>query len=212
MAVIKTNSCKLEWINLTPYINMKIAIALLIIVLLLPGCVSRPKNFTYSYDKENTGLDKLIDINGYYISQRECDSTFYSIYMFYSDGLFTIATASKISPELIQCFENGGTSKIYQYPLWGIYKVEDDLIKTQVIRLEGNGCVIFRDYRILPDKQIINISEYVQPEYTNLGYMANYPSFTSNACEKPAEFYSLTSKRDSIECPLLKKKWFRLSR
>ncbi|MFV0331032.1 MAG: hypothetical protein ACK5KL_14650 [Dysgonomonas sp.] len=168
-----------------------------------------PKNFTYRYEDKNTGLDKLIDINGYYVSQHRCDSTFYSMYMFYTNGLFTIATTSEILPELIDCFENGGQSDICKYPLWGTYKVEGDLIKTQVIREEGNKCVIFRDYKILPDGNIVNISDYVQPEYTNLGYMENYPSFKENPCSKKADFYPLKFKRDSTACPFLKKKWFR---
>ena len=187
---------------------MKKLFPILFFILVLVGCQS-PKNFTYRYTGENTGLDKLIDINGYYISQHGCDSAFYSMYMFYPDGLFTIATTSKISDELIDCFEKGGKSNICRYPLWGTYRIEGNLIKTQAVRTEGNGCVIFRDYRILPDKKIVNVSDYVQPQYTNLGYMENYPSFTENSCEKVAEFYTLESKRDSTECPLLKKKWFR---
>ncbi|WP_163273647.1 hypothetical protein [Dysgonomonas sp. 511] len=153
-------------------------------------------------------MDKLIDINGCYVSQHGCDSAFYSVYMFYANGLFTIATTGNLTPELILCFEQGGKSNICMYPLWGTYRVEGEYIKTQTIRPEGNGCVIFRDYKILPDKKIVNISDYVEPQYTNLGYMGNYPSFTTSACEKAAGFYSLKSKRDSTDCYLLKKKWF----
>lgn len=167
-----------------------------------------PKNFTYYYDNKSTGLDQLIDINGYYISEYGCDSSFYSIYMFYANGLFSIATASVIDNELVDCFVNGGNSNLCKYPLWGTYQLEGTLIKTQAIRAEGNGCVIFRDYQILPDKSIVNIRDYVQPEYTNLGYMENYPSFSNNPCEKKAIFFSTEVKRDSTECPFLHKKWF----
>ena len=177
-------------------------------IIVLWSCGSRPENFTYFYKNENTGLDRLIDLSGYYVSRHGCDSTFYSIYMFYPDGLFTIATTTQLLPELISCFENGGKSKICNYPLWGTYRIEGDLIKTQTIRQEGNGFVIFRDYRILPDGSIVNVSDYVQPHSINLGYMMNYPSFTNNPCEEKAEFYPTKNKRDSTECPLLKKKWF----
>lgn len=168
-----------------------------------------PKNFTYRYRNENTGLEKLIDINGYYVSQHACDLSFYSVYMFYPGGLFTIATTSELLPDLVDCFGGGGKSAVCSYPLWGTYKVEGELIRTQTIRMEGNGCVIFRDYRILPDKKLINISDYVQPEYTNLGYMENYPSFKENSCGKTARFYPLETKRNIADCPLLNKKWFK---
>ena len=179
-----------------------------VVVIVLGSCASRPKNFTYYYKNENTNLEQLIDIKGYYVSRRGCDSAFYSMYMFYSNGLFMIATTSRLLPELVNCFENGGKSKPNNYPLWGTYRIEGNLIKTQTIRREGNGFVIFRDYRILSTGGIVNVSDYVEPQYINLGYMAAYPSFTSNPCEEKAEFYPTETKRDSTECPLLKKKWF----
>ena len=207
MVIITVNSCKSVSTNLIHYIKMMRSLFIIFIAIIFFGC-GAPKNFSNRYDGNNTGLDKLININGYYISEHGCDSAFFSIYMFYPDGLFTIATTSRITDELTDCFENGGKNNICKYPLWGTYIVEGDIIKTQVIRPEGNGCVIFRDYRILPNREITNISDYVQPEYTNLGYMENYPSFTSNPCEKAAKFYPLKNKRDSSECTLLKKKWF----
>ena len=72
-----------------------------------------------------------------------------------------------------------------------MYKIEGNVIKTQVIRSEGNGCVIFRDYQIFPDKSIVNTSDYVEPQHTNLAYMINYPSFHHNECGKKAVFMSL---------------------
>lgn len=188
---------------------MKKSFIILIFTTVAVSCATAPKNFTYFHRNENTGLDKLIDINGYYVSQRECDSTFFSIYMFYPNGLFTIATTSSLSPELIECFEKGGNTTLCKYPVWGTYRIEDNLIRTQVIRFDGSGCTIFRDYRIQPDGSIVNVSDYVEPEYTNLGYMKNYPSFRDNECAKNAAFHSTKTKRDSTECPLLKKKWFK---
>ncbi len=186
---------------------MKRTILILSVIVVLYGCTSRPKNFTYSYEQTDTGLAGRIDLNGYYVSQHGCDSAFYSMYMFYPDGLFTIATTSTISPELIACFRDGGDSKICRYPLWGLYKIEGDLIKTQVIRTDGGGFVIFRDYRILPDGRLINVSDYVQPEYISLGYMENYPSFMNNSCETVARFFPLETKRDRRECPFIGKSW-----
>lgn len=187
---------------------MKKALLILSLAIGIASCATPPKNFTYFYQNENTGLEKRIDINGYYVSQHGCDSSFFSVYTFYPNGLFTIATTSILSPELTECFVKGGNSNICEYPLWGTYRIENDLIKTQVIRLEGNACTIFRDYQILPDGSIVNVSDYVEPQYTNLGYMENYPSFRNNDCKKAATFYPLATKRDSTDCPLLKKKWF----
>lgn len=177
---------------------MKKILFVLIVAVISHGCASYPKNFTYKYQKENTGLEQLIDIDGYYVSQLGCDSTFFSMFMFYPDGLFLIATISEVTPELIDCFENDSHSKICKYPLWGIYRLEGNLIKTQVIRPEGSGCVIFRDYRILEDKSLVNISDYVEPQHTNLAYMANYPSFLNNECEKKILFYPLKKKTCTV--------------
>lgn len=187
---------------------MKRNLIILFATALLLSCAAPPKNFSYFYRNENTKPDKLINIEGYYVSQHGCDSSFFSVYMFYPTGLFTIATTSKLLPELTDCFEKGGKSAICKYPLWGTYRIEGDLIRTQVIRPEGNGCTIFRDYKILPDGNIVNVSDYVEPRYTNLKYMENYPSFKDNPCETEAVFYPLQSKRDSTDCPWLRKKWF----
>ncbi|NDW17298.1 hypothetical protein D0T53_00020 [Dysgonomonas sp. 216] len=187
---------------------MKNIITCLIWVCLLYAC-GAPVNFTAHYNEVPTGLDKRINIEGCYISQFGCDSAFFSVYMFYPDGLFTIATASNFDSELITCFEKGGDSRACKYPLWGTYRLDGDLIRTQTIRTEGNGCVVFRDYRILPDGSIVNVSDYVDPDKTNLGYMQNYPSYKTNECEVVATFRPLQTKRDRTDCPFLKKKWFK---
>lgn len=178
------------------------------ILIILFCCCSSPKNFTYHYNKNYTGLDTLIRTTGYYICQRECDSSFFSMFMFYTDGLFTIATTNEIHPELVECFEKGGTF-LSAYPQWGTYKIVNDTIKTQSIRTEEPYCVFFRDYKILPDGRLINISDYVEPKHTQLGFMKNYPSFYDNSCAVPAMFYPTASKRDSLECPFIYKSWFR---
>lgn len=184
---------------------MKKALFILLAISTFYGCSTLPENFSYRYTGENTGLGQLIDINGYYISPFGCDSSFHSVYMFYANGLFTIATTSEIPNEVIDCFREGGDSKLCKYPVWGIYELEGNLIRTQTLRTEGSGFVIFRDYRILPDESIVNISDYVELQYTNLAYISNYPSFTENPCKKKAVFYPLETKRDSTECPILKR-------
>lgn len=186
----------------------KIVIILGIILLFIWACQSKPKNFSIPFRNVDTGLSRQININGYYVSAHACDTSLYTVFMFYSNGLFTIATTSTLHDELINCFIDSGYKKSCDYPLWGTYTISDDTIKTQVIRTEGDGVVILRDYKILPDKQIINISDYVEPIYTNLAYMENYPSFMNNPCPTVSLFYPLSSKRDSTECPFIHKKWF----
>lgn len=182
---------------------------LLSFILLFSSCVAlKPKDFTYLYTSEYTGLDTLIDINGCYIVQRGCDSSFYSVFMFYDDGLFTIATTSNPS-DLLDCFENGGKSNLCQYPSWGTYRIEDNIIKTQTVLIEGMGvCTIFRNYLIDENKNLTNVNDYVNTDNTNLGYMKNYPSFTDNICAQVATFYPLSKKRDVEDCPFILQKWF----
>jgi|GEM_PF-1339341 len=173
------------------------------------SCLTGPKDFTYYYKNEYTGLDTLINTHGYYVTQRACDSTFFAVFMFYNNGLYTVATATDWE-SLAECFEKGGNSNHCQYPLWGTYRIEGNRIKTQCVREEGIGtCVIFRDYEISPEKSLLNLNEYIHPENTNIGNMTNYPSFKENPCLQPARFYPLQSKRDSLECPLLKRNYFK---
>lgn len=177
--------------------------------IILVACAGiKPKNFTYHFKDEYTGIDTLIDIQGYYFTQRACDTAYHSMFMFYDNGLFTIATGSDLTA-LEKCFREGGNTPLCRYPQWGTYRIEKNKIRTQVVLEEGIGvCVIFRDYLILPEKKLINLSDFVQPEYTNLGNLKNYPSFMDNPCPDEIDFYPLTEKRDSLECPLLKRAYF----
>lgn len=182
---------------------MKKNIGILLAILVLYSCISsKPKDFSFQYGQNYTGLDTLINIKGYYLAQRECDSTFYSIFKFYPDGLFSIITLSDTS--LIK-----QNIELEKYASWGLYEVHDDTIKTQTIRQEGIGfSTIFRDYKIHLDKTITNISDYVIPKNTNIGYMVNYPSFYRNPCPLNAKFYSSNNIKTSLKCPYLKKAWF----
>jgi hypothetical protein len=173
---------------------MKHSLFIFFFFIFFTACHTQPKNFTYSYEKKNTGLDQLIHLNGYYISEHACDSSFYSIYKFSPDGLFYIATTSQLTNELIQCFNNDNNN-LCKYVLKGIYILDGNIIKTQVIWPVGNRCTIFRNYRILPCGNIINMSDYVQAEHSNLAYMRNYPSFYKNPCEKIALFIPLKNEK-----------------
>jgi len=189
---------------------MKVFILSILSCLLLYSCITiKPKDFTFLYDAKDTGLNNKIDISGCYITQQGCDTVFFSVFMFYPDGLFTIATGPNLN-EVIKCFGNNLQSVICKYPSWGTYRLIGDTVKTQTIRDEGAAMsTIFRDYLILSDDGIVNVSDYVHPENTKIGYMKNYPSFNDNRCLKAAVFHELDDKRNSSHCPYLKKKWFK---
>ena len=62
---------------------MRILSTLFFITLLMYSCITvKPKDFTYRYDGQETGIDKVIDMDGYYITQRECDSNFFWVLTF----------------------------------------------------------------------------------------------------------------------------------
>lgn len=187
----------------------KVFFASFIVLLVIASCITiKPTDFSYYYNQTDSGLSAHIDINGYYVTTRECDSSFFSVFMFYPDGLFTIATSSNVDM-VTGCFSSGGKAVICQYPLWGTYRLSGDTIKTQTIVIEGMGTsCIFRDYLIRPDKKIVNISDYAHAEKSKLMYMKNYPSFKINPCKTPAQFYPLSHKRDKKDCPYISKKWF----
>lgn len=167
-----------------------------------------PKNFTNYYLKTDTGLNERIDIEGVYAFPFQCDSSFYTLCMFYHDGLFLSATTDTITNEILSCFERNNSEPVKSYPLWGTYRIEGDTIKTQSIRQEGNGCVIFRNFVIVNKNKIINTADYVESQHTNLAYMKNYPSFFENTCPSSAKFIPLKTRRNPTDCPFMKNQQF----
>lgn len=155
---------------------------------LLSACSSLPKNYSNYPLEDNTGLDQLIRIDGCYVFQRACDPEFFSICRFSPDGNYRVASAKTISPELIRCFVSDDQSILCNNILAGRYRLAGDTIRAEAIWPVGNGCVVFRDYLISQDKLLYNLNEYIEPDYSNLGYLRNYPSFFVNDCMKPAEF------------------------
>lgn len=170
---------------------MKKWIYIIIAVVLGVGCSTLPKNYTLNPDSVNETSSEnleLIHRPGYYTLQRGCDSTFFSIFRFFPNGEYKVATSSEISNELSDCFREENENTLCKNLLSGRYRIVGDTVKTQAIWPIGNGCVIFRDYLINDKGQLINTADYVEPEYSNLGYMKNYPSFRENPCPIPAQF------------------------
>lgn len=182
---------------------MKKILFVFIICIGLFACASRPKGFTYFFDGEYTGLDTLININGYYRASEKCDSSNYIIFMFYPNGLITLATISTdTNSDIITCF--AGDKSIYsQYPSWGTYRIVNDTIKTQIYQDNGNwgkSYIWFRDFLIKLPTEIVLIKNYCIINGCNQDSVY--------VCPKASDFSPLERKRDWKESPLLKKKWF----
>lgn len=117
-------------------------------------CVSSyiKNNFTNCYDEKNTGLDTLININGYYTIMDGKDrygynaiyvhkiDTFYTCFMFFPKGLYLGLFSSgekdltSFFNEVNKCVEKKGTNcGFYKYYFWGKYQIEADTIITQSI-------------------------------------------------------------------------------
>jgi hypothetical protein len=147
--------------------------------------------FDYCYDGAYTGIDTLINIEGYYGSRL----------MFYKDG--TCVNISGIGGRNIQAqFEEmmNNPKKLeafHRYSNWGCYVICGDTIKIRTVDQPGCGStdVIWRlevaRFKII-DK---NTLERIYP-------LADKDSFWA-----PVEFHPLTVRPNS-DCSLKKKKWF----
>lgn len=176
-------------------------------IICLLSCASHPKGFSYVFDGQQTGLDELINIDGYYVTEEKCDSPFFSISMFYPNGMLTLATVSDIDTDLISCFESGGKSWYCDYPSWGTYRIVNDTIKTQVYQdlgIWGGRFIVFRDFVVKSPTEIILVKMHCVDK--NVGACNRAPEYE---CPKASTFFPLETKRDWRESPLLKKKWFR---
>ena len=167
-----------------------------------------PRGFTYHFDGKYTGLDTLIDIEGYYYFKTECESksTVEQMIMFYPNGLLLIAYA-EIPEEISFCFEDNDKVDKCQFSSWGVYQIFGDTITIQKIVNYGPlyGTKLFcQEFKILDNKEIINVANYHKSEHNNRGC----GDYKENTCPTIAKFRKLESKRDYQDCPWLEKKWF----
>ena len=187
---------------------MKQFLLILLLSMCLFSCGTRkPLGFTNYFTDEYTGIDTLININGYFFVEEKCDEDFYCMFMFYPNGLFTLATTSLMSSNLRDCFKQGGDYNICKYPSWGTYEIKNDTIITQLIVDYGFGgwgkVMVFRDYLILPSKELLYISEYCIDKD-----VVTCNEAPANPCPKVAQFVPMERKRSIQDCPWLKKGWF----
>jgi hypothetical protein len=172
---------------------------LIIILYALSSCTAlrrsfKPSGFTYKYDGKYTGLDTLIDIDGYYKSiERQSEpnpnpdsriTRYHSALMFYRDGLVCYI----ISDNPWKTFRD----RLYPVRSWGTYKVYGDTIKCQFISdlgAMGGVPVRFITYHIVSKAKI----EEIDREGGKIMH----------------SFYPLENRIDSTEWNwALKKKWF----
>ncbi len=187
---------------------MKKGTFLILSVIVLLSCGTRkPFGFTNYFTNEYTGIDTLINIDGYFFVEEKCRNDFYCMFMFYPNGLFTLATTSTMSSYLRDCFKQGGDYNICKYPSWGTYEINNDTIITQLIVDYGPGgwgkVMVFRDYLILPSKELLYISEYCIDKD-----VVTCNEAPANPCPKVAQFVPMERKRSIQDCPWLKKGWF----
>lgn len=179
---------------------MKNILLFMIGTALLISCSSlRPIGFTYNFEDKYTGLDTLINIDGYYIYKKRLDNKdLSSICMFYSNGIFARTNMTKIIPEKVDSFT--GKDPDYRFIDWGTYRISNDTIHTELIITDGwlpRPEAIKNDYIILLDP--------ISPKEKTIGCIVKGDSLHYIAIGK---FHRLESKRDYNDCLWLKKKWF----
>jgi len=172
----------------------------------------RPKPWTHPYiANAYTGLDTLININGYYVTQNSDNNGKLYSTMFYDNGLCVstntriyLADLEKDTTTLNKVYSNQEISEYMRdYTSWGTYDVYNDTIKTYTIE-NLFGCdgtrknVISSTYLISKDKQLKQI--YISSSNKEYGY--------TRILDTPCIFYPIENKRSSDECPYLDKKWF----
>lgn len=178
---------------------------LIIMAFSLISCASRPKGFTYYFNEGETGLDTLININGYYISDEGCQEPRYAAFMFYPNGLFVIGFGENYEDNDADCFAGKSKTNGCLSAPWGIYEIHNDTIKTQIYQDNGNWghrFTIFRDYKIISKTELILINEYCIEKGIN---WCN--ENRKDRCPKVSIFLPLETKRGWRESPLMKKKW-----
>jgi len=176
-------------------------------------CASKAKYFTNYYTGKYTGLDTLINLQGYYISS-SCYPNPYNGFvmtMFYNNGL-ALHNSCNNSPEdkeddfLVNLYKGYLKKKVY-WLQWGSYVIKDDTIKLQTNVTFGfpypSGAFIeYSDFKLLPGGRIQLVAEYGRGDDWPYDWKL-HPD-----CNKPSVFFPLETKADSTKCPLLKKKWF----
>ena len=174
------------------------------------------QNFIYCYDGMATGIDTLINIEGYYDFIPENCLSCYLRVMFYKDGTYVASSYYPRDESMQSHFENitnhdsKGLYYFYLYKDWGRYIINGDTIKLQAIvrPVRGSTSVAWWLhevwYKILDRNTIIGIYPSKKPvrypdDLEENNYIRKYSI--------PAKFTPLTV-RPNPNCWLKEEKWF----
>jgi len=157
-------------------------------------------NFTNLFDGKLTGLDSLINIDGYYHTIGMGTFT-YTYYMFYRDGTFTsdFCVMSTNIPE--------DSHVVGKLPGWGHYIISGETIKTQAIVIHGEIYWFGVTAPILLTERwfkIINKDTLFEIYFNDFKKHEN--SWSWSYLNTKAAFHPLKSKPDST-CWLKEKSW-----
>lgn len=199
----------------------KPAIYLFVWLSILSGCgISTPlrtkRSFTYCFDGENTGLDSLIDINGFFYMKSDINQNliidkgnvgnFYPNFKFYENGF--VHNNPYILLDLNKS-KFGSWIDNYSGADFGRYILKGDTIKIQLVEPPGGqtqeiyevGLVIIDKYNIRPiywgDPDLV--SNATVEEYLKKGYYRN----------KILTFYPMERKINPEKTWIYNKRWFK---
>jgi len=156
----------------------------LLLIVLMTSCLSVPfvpnkhkKKFSNCYNDKNTGIDSLININGYFQMGETPGSvfgygkniykvdTFFINFMFFKDGMFLYNIADIDNCGIPQYFEQvnkntlrGKNNLFYNAFDWGYYILCGDTIKTQYINHPSIGAptwILFEEWFIVIDRNTL---------------------------------------------------------
>lgn len=176
---------------------IKKIIFLSLICLATSSCLTRtwfkPKDFTYQYDGENTGLDSLINIEGCFTSNNFQENHPRYI-VFFRDGLICLPDVAPEKNKFKKTYPKEMTDK----HIWGKYIVEGNQIKIQqVLDTGADGGVIINQYTLSIESPI----QIKLIAWGNKGTTVPVQNIVYN-------FQSLENRIDSSSCWLFKKRWF----
>jgi hypothetical protein len=190
--------------------------------------------FTYCYDGKNTGIESLLDIDGYYViaepfdnsgDNSKIDTSYFNI-MFYGNGVCVLNffpldnkgrfIDNKYMPLFFQTIikerESKTSSIFYNFFKWGRYIIEGDTIKAQCIYRPraGETTSIWGInevwYKIINSTTIIEIPSESLTNTTTSDLM--YHMFKNKErISLSARFVPLTVK-PTPDCWLMKEDWF----
>lgn len=189
------------------------------------------KKFTYCYDGQYTGIDKLINVDGYYTIGEERDTyginavfihkidTFNTNFMFWRDGTFLYNffdynnDIPKYLKNIVDNTKKGKKDNFYKYFSWGRYIICGDTIKAQYIHAPNGLNDFWYGYEIA--FKIINKTtlKYLPTESKTLNYYATDIEINEmKENEKQSKYLPATfvpvEVIPSSDCWIKKKKWF----